>query len=163
MKGTKPEKFKCTEPGCEAEYNDKAHLGINLRAKHGIAGRSANAIKNRELRHAAKAAEAQPTKRKYTKRSELATIPQETNGHVHPTSNGQAQTLSRPRFHSEAALAVAYGRFTAPSTKEDEHANRLQNRRAKERTTFVQLLVPRRSLEGTRTTRRRLPLENQSF
>jgi hypothetical protein len=104
-------KFKCTQPGCSAEYNDAAHLGIHLRAKHGIAGQSANAIKNRELRHAAKAAqaEAKPTKRKYTKRSnQLATIP-ETNGHINH-SNGQAQAVSR-RFHSEAAIAVAYGRF----------------------------------------------------
>jgi hypothetical protein len=115
MKGTTPEKFKCKQPGCEAEYNDNAHLGIHLRAKHGIAGQSATAIHNRNLRHAAKAAATQttnpPTKRPYTKRRELATIPQEANGHVHHASNGQAQTLSR-RFHSEAALAVAYGRFT---------------------------------------------------
>lgn len=111
MKG----QFKCDQPGCSAEYNDKAHLGIHRRAAHGIAGQSANAIKHRELRHAAKAAqaaEAKPTKRKYTKRSNsLATIPQETNGHVNH-SNGQTQALSR-RFHAEAALAVAYGRFQA--------------------------------------------------
>jgi hypothetical protein len=98
---TQPEKFKCTEPGCGAEYDDAAHLGIHRRAKHGIFGK----------KHAKKAAEAQPTKRKYTKRSQLATIPnEEANGHVNHTGNGQAQTLSR-RFHSEAALIVAFSRF----------------------------------------------------
>jgi hypothetical protein len=114
MKGT-PEKFKCTQPGCDKEYNDKPHLGIHLRAAHGIAGTSPTAIKGREQRHAAKAAADKPTKRKYTKRSQLATIPPEVNGHVHHASNGQAQTFPR-RYHAEAALAVAFGRFQALCT-----------------------------------------------
>jgi hypothetical protein len=112
---TMKEKFKCTQPGCSAEYNDKAHLGIHLRAAHGIAGQSPNAIKHRELRHAAKAAkaEAKPeakSKRKYTKRSELATIPQEANGHIHHTSNGQTQTFSH-KNQTQAALTIGLGRF----------------------------------------------------
>jgi hypothetical protein len=109
---THPTKFQCTQPGCEAEYNDKAHLGIHLRAAHGIKGKSKNSIKRRQkLKDAEKATATQPNpKRRYTKRSTtLATIPQEVNGNA---SNGQvqAQTVSR-RFHAEAALAVAFGQF----------------------------------------------------
>jgi hypothetical protein len=117
---TQPEKFKCTEPGCHAEYNDAAHLGIHRRAKHGILGKSANALKRRQLKTTAKSRrwqtdETQPTnppiKRKYTKRSELATIPNEkANGHVNHTGNGQAQAISH-RIRAEAALAIAFGRF----------------------------------------------------
>jgi hypothetical protein len=94
---TKPTKFKCTEPGCNEEYNDNAHLGIHKRAAHGILGKSHQAIKK--------------PKRKYSKRSTtLATLPhEEANGQIQ-RANGQAQTSTR-RFHAEAALAVAYGRF----------------------------------------------------
>lgn len=107
----KPEKFKCTEPGCTKEYNDNAHLGIHRRAAHGIQGKSHNAVKKREERAAAKAAAtAAQTKRTYKKRSNtLATIPEvspQSNGYT----NGNGQATSR-RFHAEAALAVAFGRF----------------------------------------------------
>jgi hypothetical protein len=108
---TQPTKHKCTQPGCEAEYNDKAHLGIHLRAAHGIKGKSKNSIKRRQkLKGAEKATAASTPKRRYTKRSTtLATIPQEVNGN-HTNGQVQAQTVPR-RFHAEAALAVAYGRF----------------------------------------------------
>jgi hypothetical protein len=113
---TQPTKFKCTQPGCSAEYNDKPHLGIHLRAAHGIAGKSHTARTAREkrqkLKDAEKATTTQPTpKRRYTKRSTtLATIPQEANGNHTGNGQVQAQTLSR-RFHAEAALAVAFGQF----------------------------------------------------
>jgi hypothetical protein len=114
---TKPTKFKCTQPGCEKEYNDKAHLGIHLRTAHGIAGKSHNATKTRQKRDAERlervktAAADQATKRKYTKRSTtLATLPQEANGHISHISNGQAQAPTR-KNQTEAALAIGLGRF----------------------------------------------------
>lgn len=119
-------KFKCTQADCTKEYNDAAHLGIHLRAAHGILGRSANAIKNRELKAAQAAAKlpepapiaeavtktAQP-KRKYKKRSlQLAkqTLPP-------IASNGAGVNHSNQEGHfapdsvSEVTLAIAYGRF----------------------------------------------------
>jgi hypothetical protein len=110
---TQPTKHKCTQPGCSAEYNDAAHLGIHLRAAHGIKGKSHNSVKRRQkLKDAEKATAAQPTpKRRYTKRSTtLATIPQEVNGNHASNGQVQAQAVSR-RFHAEAALAVAFGQF----------------------------------------------------
>lgn len=110
---TKHVKVKCTEPGCNAEYNDNAHLGIHKRTAHGIVGSSVNSKKKREQRAAAKAAAAaadQPAKRTYTKRSNaLATL--ETSTNHQGQANGQANGLTPRRFHAEAALAVAYGRF----------------------------------------------------
>jgi len=112
---TKPakEKFKCTEPGCTAEYDDSPHLGIHKRAAHGIKGKSYQANRARKLREEAKAAAAQTAepkpKRTYTKRSnQLATIPTETtrqsNGHT------QANGLASRAFYTETAIAVAVNR-----------------------------------------------------
>lgn len=110
---TKHVKVKCTEPGCNAEYNDNAHLGIHKRSAHGIVGTSTNSKKSREKRAAAKAAAAAAdqtkVKRTYTKRSNaLATLETSTN---HVNGQGQGQGLTPRRFHAEAALAVAYGRY----------------------------------------------------
>jgi hypothetical protein len=113
---TPPAKFKCTQPNCDKEYKDRAHLGIHLRAAHGIAGKSLNAVKSRnkrELAAAAIPADQAKAKRKYNKRStSLATTRHETNGQAHHTTiNGQAHQITSRRFTTEAALAVAYVRY----------------------------------------------------
>lgn len=116
---TPKEKFKCTQPHCGKEYNDAAHLGIHLRAAHGIKGRSHKSIKRREKRAAAaKAKLLTKPKRQYTKRSTaIETIShEEANGQVSHTTNGFSQATTR-RFAAEAALAVAFDRFKELSTR----------------------------------------------
>lgn len=114
-------KFICTEPNCSKQYNDAAHLGIHRRAAHGIPGRSANAVKKRELKAAqasaklpdpAPVAEAQ-SKRKYKKRSlELAkqTLPPIASNGAGVNHSNQ-ETYVAPDGISEVTLAIAYGRF----------------------------------------------------
>jgi hypothetical protein len=102
---TKPTKYKCDQPGCEAEYDRPTGLGIHKLRAHGIKGSSPSVLSLRKKRKA----EAQTPKRKYTKRSsELAkteTFPLPINGHA----NGHAPETS---FGSipEATLALALGR-----------------------------------------------------
>jgi hypothetical protein len=109
---TAPQKFKCTQPGCDKEYNDAAHRGIHLRAAHGIKGRSHQAIKRREERAAAaKAALLAQPKRKYTKRStDLAIRDEKANEQINHSTNGFGQAATR-RFAAETAVAVALSRF----------------------------------------------------
>lgn len=109
MTTTKKAKFKC--PDCVKVYNDAAHLGIHRAAAHGIPGTSVNAVKRRRKAAAQQQTqlEAPRQKRRYTKRSELATTTPAiyiSNGH-HPKAQRQGFTDDIP----DALIAVTSGRF----------------------------------------------------
>ena len=119
-------KFQC--PDCAKVYRSNAGLGGHRRRAHGVIGTSSSAVKVRELNQAkaarAVAAEARKEKsapavaralepqqpprqrRKYTKRSQLATLPATESTVNHHTQNGHSPS------QFETAVAVAYGRFT---------------------------------------------------
>jgi hypothetical protein len=99
--------FVC--PECGKKYNDAAHVGIHRRAAHGIMGKSANAIKSRNSPPPVPAEAATPAKRKYTKRSTAIDTFQQSKAHLN--GNGRRPQIEAHPFHTEAAIAVAFGRY----------------------------------------------------
>jgi uncharacterized C2H2 Zn-finger protein len=89
--------LKC--PECEKEYRLPTSLGVHRRHAHGIEGTSAGSAGYRKA-----------MKRKYEKRSELATITPSKNA---IQKNGHhAEAIERyPSGITETAVAVAFGRF----------------------------------------------------
>jgi hypothetical protein len=97
-------------------------MGAHRRIKHGVLGTAqsvVNARKKAEQKAAAAALPpatpineaAPPTKRKYTKRSELATLTASTKNGLSRNGHHQDHGTGHPFGITETAVAVAFGRF----------------------------------------------------
>jgi hypothetical protein len=117
-----PKNLKCPECGDPFKYANV--MGAHRRHKHGVPGSAPSVVgkRKRDEQRAADAANARaqaapineaapPTKRKYTKRSELATLTASTKNGLSRNGHHQDHGTGHTSGVAETAVAVAFGRF----------------------------------------------------